>query len=416
MGHKSVFVVYDVAVRDFAKKYAKKFYGDRVVGELALICDEPHKTLSTVEHICRAMLQVDMDRSDILLSIGGGVCSDICGLAANLYKRGMRLEFVPTTLLSMADAAHGGKNGVNLDGIKNAIGSFKLPDKVHFQFEVLKTLPKREIISGCAEIIKTFLLFDKKRYFETIELMKELNHKLPEMEQFSSRNNTIGILKAEQLDSSENAINPLETEQFGLSNSTIGTFKAEQLDSGKNAANELEIKSLSPNTQNTGQIKPSLNTEQPSHKQDEETLKILQKLGRLAKVAAKYKMRIVRKDLIDTGMRHLLNYGHTFGHAIEWKQSRENEPQRYSHGEAVAIGMIQAQIISEKNGWSEKGLADKLKEDFQKAELPTELPYKEDELTIAIKNDKKAKDGKVDFVFIEKIGKARRKRLNYDLR
>ncbi len=400
MGHKSVFIVYDVAVRDFAEKYAEKSYGNRVVGELALVCDEPHKTLSTIEHICRAMLQVSVNRSDILLSIGGGVCSDICGLAANLYKRGMRLEFVPTTLLSMADAAHGGKNGVNLDGIKNAIGSFKLPDKVHFQFETLETLPKREIFSGCTEIIKTFLLFDKKRYFEAIELMKELNYKLSETEEFTP---------------SKSSINTLETERFTPNKNSINILKIGQFSSSQNTDNKPEIKPFGPNPHNKEQIKQTKNSdtefEISSHNKDKETLEIIKEMGRLAKVAAKYKMKIVRKDPMDKGLRHLLNYGHTFGHAIEWKQSREKETQLYSHGEAVAIGIIQAQTISETNGWSEKGLADKLKADFQKAGLPTELPYNEDELTEAIKNDKKAEGGKVDFVFIEKIGKARRKKI-----
>ena len=129
---KEVFVVYDVAVREFAGEFCNKLRA-RSLGELALICDEPHKTLNEVEHICRALMNAGADKNCTLIAIGGGVCSDVCGLAASLYKRGIDFEIVPTTLLAMADASVGGKNGVNLDGVKNMIGTFKLPRKIHIR-------------------------------------------------------------------------------------------------------------------------------------------------------------------------------------------------------------------------------------------------------------------------------------------
>ena len=80
----------------------------------------------------------------------------------------------------------------------------------------------------------------------------------------------------------------------------------------------------------------------------------LPKIVELASLAAKYKGKVVAKDLFDTGKRHLLNFGHTFGHAIEWWQSTEEGsaalPAKYSHGEAVAIGMVRAAELSEKDG------------------------------------------------------------------
>ena len=118
----------------------------------------------------------------------------------------------------------------------------------------------------------------------------------------------------------------------------------------------------------------------------------------------------MKKDLFDTGRRHLLNFGHTFGHAIEWWQNTEEGsaalPVKYSHGEAVAIGMVRAAQLSEKESLAEPGLADSLRADFKACGLPTELPCPEDKLLPAIANDKKTVDsGKLDFVYIRRIGK-----------
>lgn len=310
---KEYYAVYDVAVRDFAIDFLNKFRGD-VIGQTAIICDESHKTLASVEYICKDLLQAEADRSTILLAIGGGVCSDICGLVASIYKRGISLEIVPTTLLAMADAAVGGKNGVNLDGVKNAIGTFKLPSKIHYRREALSTLSDSQIKSGGAEILKTFLLFDEKRYHKAVSLLSALDK--------------------------------------GVQN---------------NDSREQLLKDLS----------------------------------KLAEDAAKYKMRIVKKDPFDKGRRHLLNFGHTFGHAIEWKSAGT-----LSHGESVAIGIIKALRLSEAKGIAPKGLADRVASDFENCGLPTQMPFAEQELLEAIDNDKKLSNGKLDFVFLKRPGKA----------
>ena len=89
-----------------------------------------------------------------MVGIGGGIVCDVAGFAASTYMRGIRFGFVPSTLLAQADAAIGGKNGVNVGGIKNIAGVFKQPEFVLVAFELLKTLPRSERLCGLAEIVK----------------------------------------------------------------------------------------------------------------------------------------------------------------------------------------------------------------------------------------------------------------------
>jgi 3-dehydroquinate synthase len=119
---------------------------------------EGAKTLGTVEQIYRKFIEFGIDRSTCVVGIGGGVVCDITGFSASTYLRGLPFGFVPTTLLAQADASVGGKNGVNLDGYKNLVGLFRQPDFVLIDFEFLKTLPKKELASGAAEIIKHALI------------------------------------------------------------------------------------------------------------------------------------------------------------------------------------------------------------------------------------------------------------------
>ena len=125
----------------------------------------------------------------------------------------------------------------------------------------------------------------------------------------------------------------------------------------------------------------------------------------LIEAAAKIKAGIVKKDEEETGVRRMLNLGHTYGHAIEWWQAETSQPNPYTHGEAVAIGIIQAAVKSENLGKAKPGLADKLRSDFKYCGLPTELPCSDEELREAILQDKKAEGDKLHFVFIKDIGK-----------
>lgn len=131
----------------------------------------------------------------------------------------------------------------------------------------------------------------------------------------------------------------------------------------------------------------------------------LDELAPLINAAADVKRRIVFKDMFEEGVRRHLNLGHTYGHAIEWWQSQDTNRPQYSHGEAVAIGIIKAAQISEDNGFCKPGLAETLAGDFSRCGLPTVLPCSETDLFPAIAKDKKATGGTVKFVVIKKIGK-----------
>lgn len=116
------------------------------------------KTLKTVEKIFERFLQLNLDRFSFILGVGGGIVCDITGFAASTFMRGLRFGFVPSSLLAQVDASVGGKNGVNFKGYKNIVGVFNQPQFVLLDFDLLKTLPKKEICCGLAEIIKHALI------------------------------------------------------------------------------------------------------------------------------------------------------------------------------------------------------------------------------------------------------------------
>ena len=125
----------------------------------------------------------------------------------------------------------------------------------------------------------------------------------------------------------------------------------------------------------------------------------------LIEAAALVKHKIVEKDTFESNLRMVLNLGHTYGHAIEWWQHQAPGRTQYAHGEAVAIGMVQAARISEREKFCKPGLAEKLAADFQACGLPTALPCPEEELLPAVAKDKKASGDAVKFIVIKKIGK-----------
>jgi 3-dehydroquinate synthase len=115
---------------------------------------EHHKILATVASLYDAFLAGGLDRSGLVLSLGGGVTGDIAGFAAASFMRGVPFAQAPTTLLSMVDASVGGKTGVDLPQGKNLVGAFKQPTVVIVDPSVLSTLKEAEVRSGMAEVIK----------------------------------------------------------------------------------------------------------------------------------------------------------------------------------------------------------------------------------------------------------------------
>ena len=111
-----------------------------------------------MEEICRALLEGGADRKSFVLALGGGIISDMAGFAASIYMRGIRFAYVPTTLLAMTDAAIGGKTGVNFLSYKNILGSFTEPCFTWMAAASLEGLPRREVLSGAAEMLKSFII------------------------------------------------------------------------------------------------------------------------------------------------------------------------------------------------------------------------------------------------------------------
>ena len=122
---------------------------------------EGSKTLETAMEIYRAFLRHGVDRSSLVVAIGGGIVCDVAGFAASTYLRGLRFGFVPTTLLAQVDASVGGKNGVNLHGYKNLVGTFTQPAFVLCDLDLLGTLPEAELQNGFAEVVKQAAVGDE---------------------------------------------------------------------------------------------------------------------------------------------------------------------------------------------------------------------------------------------------------------
>ncbi len=128
---------------------------------------ERAKTIKCVGEIWRKLLQIGTDRKSFIVNIGGGVVLDVSAFAASTYMRGVDYLNIPTTVLSQVDASIGGKTGIDFSGIKNLIGTFNQPIGVIIDVQTLSSLPKREFLSGFAEIIKHGLIKDRK-YFEKV--------------------------------------------------------------------------------------------------------------------------------------------------------------------------------------------------------------------------------------------------------
>ena len=135
---------------------------------------EETKTLETVMDICSWLLENGADRDAMILAVGGGITTDMAGFAACIYKRGLRFAYVPTTLLSQVDAAIGGKTGVNFEKYKNILGIIRQPSFTYICPQVLESLPKRDFLSGAAEILKTFIIEDNGNYQKSVDLFFDI--------------------------------------------------------------------------------------------------------------------------------------------------------------------------------------------------------------------------------------------------
>jgi len=126
--------------------------------QFAIHASEEIKSLETVTRIWDWLFSLHATRRALVVCIGGGIVTDLGGFAASTYRRGVDYINIPTTLLSMVDAATGGKTGINYCGLKNAIGVIREPLDTLILPEWLDTLPSEQLISGFGEVVKTALL------------------------------------------------------------------------------------------------------------------------------------------------------------------------------------------------------------------------------------------------------------------
>jgi len=153
-------------IKKSLRKYKVKNYN--------LLSNEKTKDIKIANKLLESLLKNNYNRSDVILSLGGGILGDLSGFVASIFKRGIKFVNVPTTLLAQVDASIGGKTAVNSKQGKNLIGSFHQPEFVLSDISVLNSLPSREIICGYGEILKHSLIMNKKFFFWLMKNSKNI--------------------------------------------------------------------------------------------------------------------------------------------------------------------------------------------------------------------------------------------------
>ncbi len=139
---------------------------------LSIPAGEVHKNIQTCTVLWEELSRLGADRKSLIINVGGGVVTDLGGFVACTYQRGIEFINIPTSLLSMVDAAVGGKNGVDLGSLKNQVGIIKNPHAVLVDIRFLETLPKPEFKSGMAEMIKHGLIHSETY----LDMVMQMSH------------------------------------------------------------------------------------------------------------------------------------------------------------------------------------------------------------------------------------------------
>lgn len=271
---------------------------------------EATKSFAHLEKLLEALFALEIDRTTVLVALGGGVIGDLVGFAASVALRGLDFVQIPTTLLAQVDSSVGGKTAINAQAGKNLVGTFHQPRTVLIDLDTLATLPSREARAGYAEVVKYGLL-GAADFFNWLDAHGEQ------------------ILKGDA-----------------------------------------------------------------------------QALMHAIAISVQAKAAIVARDEKENDVRALLNLGHTFAHAYE---SAAHFDGTLLHGEAVALGMVNAFQLSQKMGLCSGQDTQRVIRHFEKMGLPISIKergWKPAELLATMRRDKKAHNGALTFILVRGIGKA----------
>jgi len=173
-GNGKIFLATEDKVDRLWASLINELVDKHAIRKIVLPSGEENKKLETVSELWEFLSKNEADRKSLLINIGGGMLTDLAGFAASTFKRGIDFVNVPTTLLSQVDASAGGKTGINFNGLKNEIGTFREPVAVIIHTGFLKTIDHENFLSGFAEMIKHGLIHDTSHLEELKKF--DLNH------------------------------------------------------------------------------------------------------------------------------------------------------------------------------------------------------------------------------------------------
>ncbi|MDQ3141180.1 MAG: 3-dehydroquinate synthase [Bacteroidota bacterium] len=168
--YSSIFLIMDENTQRECLPYFNQMSNHNISNTLIIPSGEQHKNLETCQLIWNYLIDEGIDRKSLIIGLGGGVLCDIVGFCASTVLRGVDAIYVPTSLMAQADAAVGGKTGINLEFFKNQIGSFYSPEAVLVDIHFLSTLPERHIKNGFVEIIKHAMIQEPNYLDDVLDL------------------------------------------------------------------------------------------------------------------------------------------------------------------------------------------------------------------------------------------------------
>lgn len=390
-GEKEIYMVFDRNASWVADKVTEMVPG--VVRSFAFDTSEEAKSINAAMSLCALLLDAGASREALLLAVGGGITTDLTGFAASIYKRGIRYANIPTTLLAQVDAAIGGKTGVNFAGYKNMVGAIVQPAWTFICPEVLKTLQRRDFLSGAAEMLKTFLLDDGDGSYECAVTLLSKMHAAEnahgdswqaifedDADQWAELLRRAAAIKAGVVE--RDPFEKGERRILNLGHTFAHAIEALQFSEGHHGCCGRHGGC---GHHGEGQEHHCCHGEE-GHEEG---------------------------HCCHGGDGHEGGHEHHCGHGGEGHEGGCNGGHReLTHGEAVAAGIILAARLSENAGVAERGLAERLEADFKACGLPVSCRFSPGELSEAMGKDKKAEGDTVRFILPAAVGRVEEKSMS----